>query len=298
MNESAIPAHALPLEGIVVLAQRWRRGEIGDACYAAQYFLHWQIALHGRRFASRRYKHDTRPDHIAWMADLERANGEEARTLLIRYFERYGFLGVIPNVCVALHAWLHDRWPLTLCEHIPNPGEMLKMQVRGTRAVTIFPEYPRMLQPVLNKPDAFAFMIHDLEHAYKFFHDRALHEAQKRFFSQVLTVIERGLLDDCLEDPVFLDKFNYLISDMNTHTMHGLQYLRAILIEHRLRDAGKQAWEGLSRQARGDVAAVMRLFDGYDGLGDEGQRNFPVEGAFCHSEEAAESQASSLHLPI
>ena len=287
MNGLTILTHALPLEGIAALAQRWRRDEIGDACYAAQYFLYWQIALHGRRFASRKFKKDSRPDRLDGLDALERARGEELQARLIHYFERYGFLGVSVNVCVALQAWLHGRWPLSLCEHIPDPLEMLRMQARGTRAVTVLPEHPRLLQPVLNKPNAFAFMAHDLEHAYKFFHDPGLHAMQKRFFSQILTVIEMGLLDDCMEDPAFRNKFHYLISDMNTHVMHGLQYLRAILIEHRLRAAGKQAWEGLSPQARDDIDAVMRIFDGYDYHAGGRQRIFPVDRVILHAEGVA-----------
>jgi hypothetical protein len=262
VNESSNPARViLPLERIATLAQRWRHGEIDDACYAAQYFLHWQIAMHGQRFASRRYKHDPRPNHIAWMTGLEQATGNEARSILAHYFERYGFLGVIPNVCMALHAWLLDRWPLTLREYIPSPEELLRMQVRGTRAVTVLSQAPRLLQPVLNKPHAFAFMVHDLEHAYKFFHDPALHAAQMAFFSQVLRVIESGVLDKNMKDPIFVERFNYLISDMNTHAMHSLQFLRAILIECHLRAAGKQAGERLSSHAQIEVDAVMRLFD-------------------------------------
>ncbi len=262
MNVAIQFAHALSLERVAALAQRRRRGEIGDACYAAQYFLHWQIALHGRRYASRRDKHDPRPNHEAWLADLERATGNEASSLLCHYFERYGFLGVIPNVCAALQAWLQDRWPLTLCEHIPSPEELLRMQVQGTRVVTVLAESPRLLQPVLNKPNAFAFMVHDLEHAYKFFHDPDLYHSQRRFFARVLTVLVQGWFDLYRQDPIFAEKFAYLISDMNTHALHSLQFLRAILIEHHLCAAGKQPWQPLSHDARIAVDDIMALFAG------------------------------------
>jgi hypothetical protein len=245
------------------LLRRRRVGDLGDSAYAALYFLHWQIAAHGRRFASRKFKDDPRPNSIAWLSDLEPAGGDELHARLIKYMGRYNFLGVIPNVSAALGAWLQGRWALSLYQRIPCPQEMLRMQVQGSRAVTVLAEYPRLLQPVLSKPNAFAFMIHDLEHAYKFFHDPDLHQGQRRFFSQVLGVIERGLLDDCMRDPMFVAKFDYLISDMNTHALHSLQYLRAILIEYHLRNAGKQAGERLPSQAQGEVDAVMRLFDGH-----------------------------------
>lgn len=262
-------------EPLANLLRRRHADDINDAAYAALYFLHWQVAIHGRRFASRRFKHDPRPNHIVWMMDVDRTAGDELQARLIRYFERYSFLGVIPNVCTALHAWLHGRWPLTLCEHVPSPEEMLRMQVQGSRAVTILSEYPRLLQPVLKKPSAFAFMVHDLEHAYKFFYDPDLHEGQKGFFSRVLNLIERGLFDDCMRDPVFVEKFNYLISDMNTHVMHSLQFLRAILIECHLRNEGKEARESMSQKAQAEVDAIMRLFNGCWDFVGEMQKQHP-----------------------
>ena len=61
---------------------------------------------------------------------------------LLHYLQRYGFLGVIANVPAALCAWLRESWPLSLFERIPSPEEVLEMQVRGTRPVTILPHFP------------------------------------------------------------------------------------------------------------------------------------------------------------
>jgi hypothetical protein len=262
MSEGSIQQNCIMKERILHLASGWRSGEIGDAAYASLYFLHSQVLHHGKRFASRKFKQDPRPDAARWLDELERLSGDNLLAGLLFYFERYGFLGVIPNVTAALRAWLNGRWPLSLCEHIPSPAEVLRMQVRATRPVTVLAGFPRFLQPVLKKPNAHAFMVHDLEHAYKFFSDPDIHEGQKRFFSQVLSSIESGIFDDYMRDTVFADKFDYLISDMNTHAMHSLQFLRAILLEYHLRDEGKQAGEILSREARAEIDAVMRWFGG------------------------------------
>ena len=247
-------------ERISRLSSLWRSAEIGDAAYASLYFLYSQILHHDKRFASRKFKQDPRPEASRWLEELERMSGADLRLRLLYYFERYGFLGVIPNVTAALCAWLNEQWPLRLCEHIPTPDEVLHMQVRAMRPVTVLAEGPRLFQPVLNKPNAHAFMVHDLEHAYKFFSDPDIHEGQKRFFSQALSSIESGIFDDYRKDSAFAGKFDYLISDMNTHEMHSRQFLKAILIEYHLRDEGKQAWEVLSREARAEIGAVMRLF--------------------------------------
>ena len=245
------------LARIPELALRWRSGALSDAAYAALYFLIWQIAMHGQRFASRKSKHDPRPDASKWLADLDRSTGRELELLLIDRIERYHFLGVIPNVSVTLSAWLRGAWPLLLTERIPTPEEVLHMQVEGRRPVTIVADYPRLLRPVLKKPNGFAFFVHDLEHAFKFFHDRHLHEGQRKFFELILRAVRQGLFSPYLSDVVFAEKFDYLISDMNTHVIHSLRFLGAILIECVLRREEKAPHETLSQTAEDEIAALL-----------------------------------------
>jgi hypothetical protein len=245
-------------ERIIRLARRRRGGEIGDAVYASLYFLCWQTALHGRRCAARKHRRDPRPDALAWWDELRGMDDEEARERLLHYLQRYGFLEVIANVPAALCAWLRGQWPLTLCEHIPDPEEVLRMQVRGTRPVTILREYPRLFQPVLNKANAYAFMVHDLEHAYKYFHDAELHRGQKGFFTAIERMLRQGVLDNYRRDSSFAGKFAYLIGDMNTHAEHSVQFLRAILVEYHLRREHKPPAGVLSTQARAAIEAIMR----------------------------------------
>jgi hypothetical protein len=249
------------VERIARLAQRRRSGEIGAAVYASLYFLCWQTAMYGRRCAARKYKRDPRPDPVAWWEELQGMDGEEMQECLLHYLQRYGFLGVIANVPAALCAWLGRRWPLSLCEHIPDPEEVLNMQARGTRPVTILSQYPRLVRPVLNRANAYAFMVHDLEHAYKYFHDPELHHGQKRFFAAIERVMRQGMLDGYRRDALFADKFAYLIGDMNAHVMHSLQYLKAILIEYHLRRERKPAGGVLSAKARGEIDALMRVLN-------------------------------------
>jgi hypothetical protein len=258
LTKPSLTDRAVLQERIAHLVRRRCNAECGDAVYAALYFLCWQTAMHGRRCAARKYKHDPRPDLVAWWNELQEMDDGEARGRLLHYLQRYGFLGVIANVPAALCAWLRKSWPLTLCEHIPSSEEVLDMQVRGTRPVTILSHYPRLLLPVLNKANAYAFMVHDLEHAYKYFYDPDLYRGQRRFFTAIERVLRLGILDDCLRDMLFADKFAYLISDMNTHVAHSLQFLRAILIEHHLRREHKPPRAMLSVASREQIEAVMQ----------------------------------------
>lgn len=263
------------LEYLTHSTTRWRAGEIGDASYAALYFLHWQVHSHGKRFASRKFKHDPRPDPSAWFEETANLPADAVRDYLVAYFERYQFLGIIHNVPVALVAWLKREWNLALCEHIPDPLAVLRMQVEGKRPVTVLSAWPRMLEPVLSKPNAFAFMIHDLEHAWKFFHDPEMHHRQRDFFRFMLEAVEAMTFADYLEDPVFAAKFDYVVSDMNTHIMHSSQFLRAILVEFHLRREGVPHHDALSQVARYEVSRLMSSLLGADWLAEVERRMIP-----------------------
>lgn len=234
-----------------------RRTHWDAAAFAALYFLHWQIAVHGRAFASRKRKDASRPDARAWLAAIQAAEGEGLQGLLLDYLERYQFRGVIANVPAALAAWLRGTWPLEVRDDIPSPREILRAQARGMRPVTAITAYPRMLKPVLTKPNAFAFFLHDVEHAYKFFHAPALYAGQRAFFAILEAAVDKGIFAPYLGDAVFVDKFHYLMSDMNTHPQHSRQYLRAILIEFYLRRDGKAPTAPLDRAVQRAINDAM-----------------------------------------
>lgn len=250
-------AESLLRDRIGALAERWRNGAIGDAQYATGYFLIWQIALHGARFASRKSRCDPRAAPKDWLDTIDHAEAGALTPALCGRLERHQFRCVIPAVPAALLAWLQGSWALRLTERIPSPREVLAMQGSGERPVTLLSAYPRMLEPVLSKANGFEFFLHDLEHAYKFFHDAALHAGQRAFFLAVAAALDGGCFGECLADPGFSARFDYLVSDMNTHVVHSLQYLRAILIERVLRVEGKAPNERMSAGGRDSIAALL-----------------------------------------
>lgn len=212
------------------------------------------MELHGTRFASRRYKDDPRPDGQQWLRDAGPLAGAALDTQLQLWLARYQFRNVIPNVGVALHRWLSGQWPLRLLQHIPSAREVLRMQVQGERPVTLIMDRERMLRPVLTKANGFAFMVHDLEHAYKFFNEPRLSTMQRNLFAALERACAGDIFAEDLLDAEFTVRFDYLISDMNTHPWHSLQYLRAILVERHLRSAAF----GLTPEAQARIAWVVR----------------------------------------
>lgn len=248
------------VQEILQWRRRWRSGDISAAEYAGVYFLLWQMAIHGQRFAARRYRHDDKPSLQSWRDAIAAGGAGELRSLLMHYFSRYQFTGISVDVSTALCAWLDDRWALDLREDIPLAVEVLASQAMGRRPVTLESRYPQMIEPMLHKANAFEFMVHDLEHGYKFFHDKGMHEAQQAFFQELSRVVMQGYFDAHCGDPVFAEKFRYLMSDMNTHPQHSGQYLRAILIEHYLTVEGKPLTGALSQEGQRVLARDLSCF--------------------------------------
>ncbi len=56
---------------------------------------------------------------------------------------------------------------------------------------------------------------------------------------------------------MFAQKFDYLISDMNTHAMHSLQYLQAILIDFHLRREGKHPSDKVSQYGWQQITGLL-----------------------------------------
>jgi len=257
-NQATEPTY--PLSRLAMLAAMVRAGALDAAGYVALYVLHWQVARYGRGVAQRRSRRDPPADGVEW---LSTAIASPARSeFLADLFARYELRGVRRRVGVTLQRWLCGDWRPTLLHAVPAPRTVLRMQAAGSRPVTVIGAYPRLLRPVLDKADAFAFVCHDLEHAWQFFHDPARREAQQRFARRLEHAWTAGAFDACLADPAFAAKFEYLAADMNTHVLHSLQYLRAILIEHHLRRAGLDPRARLPAAARAAVRAALAALIG------------------------------------
>ena len=123
---------------------------------------------------------------------------------------------------LALSRWIDGDWPIILSNRIPTPKEMLEIQAEGKRVVTWLPDEKG---PILDKADNWEFMLHDLMHAERFFYSPKLYKAQVGFF--------RWLNDQALE--ITGHEWDYLRSDMNTHPLHALQFLKHLLDSSRIK---------------------------------------------------------------
>lgn len=175
-------------------------------------------------FASLRQKHQTkwkgsrRQGALPLPKDLD----EDAHpNLVLRTHQLFGVGG---DAHSGLLGWCEDRYPLHLRTHIPSPLEMLEAQCAGQRIVTLLLDEEDQHRLIGRHKGALAFILHDLEHAHKFFGEPKLAIGQRRFFS----LLRNSFQSWSQFDLVFQEELNYALADMNSHPVHMLKYLKAI----------------------------------------------------------------------
>ncbi|GAB4021518.1 MAG: hypothetical protein Fur0010_24550 [Bdellovibrio sp.] len=209
-------------------------------------FMALQMHQFQKQFSSRATRFDPKPK---WPLDRQKLLSETLNSdLLLAWLKQRHFLFVIANAQTAMTNVLTKQWKAKILFHIPTPIEVLRYQSEGLRVVTVLWKKDRVLLPVLEKKNALDFILHDLEHLYKFEFDPALKKQQIVFAKFIQQALEKGLFDHFLSDPEFQKKFDYLASDMNTHPVHGLKFMKAMYLEYFLRHRIDQSNQTLSLQ--------------------------------------------------
>jgi hypothetical protein len=140
----------------------------------------------------------------------------------VRLDSHMGFWGLVSG-----------RYPLILRTDVPQPITMLQRQCRGERYVTYLNTKEDLNRPIGRFSGSFEFLMHDLEHAHKFFGDEEMFRGQVKFFNLLKAILPR--MQKWLVDPLFEKDLNYLMSDMNSHPVHLFKYLKAIVLTAELR---------------------------------------------------------------
>ncbi len=167
------------------------------------------------------YFYEKKYPNIKLRKSLE--SGEDFKLSLDRFvFKKIKFKAI-----VALKKWRDGEWAFKLEPRILLPKEILYYQAQGIRPVTL--KIQDTFEPILHKDDCLEFFVHDLEHGYMFFHDDELKKMQLKFFKGIYENIDLRVWAKYSHDKRFQYRFNYLISDMNTHLEHYKSYLYAML---------------------------------------------------------------------
>jgi hypothetical protein len=159
-----------------------------------------------------RVRHGRRADQGAWSRPWPVAGRGPALAWLARRRMR----GVSEAVLRALGEWSWGRRPAVLMKHIPAALDVLALQARGLRSVSMVDDHAAAAVGDPRHPDALSFVLHDLEHLEKF-SDPEHHAGQVGFFGCVL----RALADPGWQsidngfDEIWRADRDYVIADMN-----------------------------------------------------------------------------------
>ena len=160
----------------------------------------------------------------------QRLTGVQTVSELLEYFL---LKGVRLDSHLGFWGLVSGRYPLILRTDIPQPLAMLQRQCCGERYVTYLDREEDLEKPIGRFGGSFEFLMHDLEHAHKFFGDAELFRGQVNFFSLLKAILPS--LQTWISDPLFEKDLNYLMSDMNSHPVHLFKYMKAIVLTAELR---------------------------------------------------------------
>lgn len=220
-----------------------------DHVLVASFVLLNLHARHGRQWLSGPRRARSR---ISPSTDLNQTLSQFGFELTTRQSEKLQGLGSLPELFrhffmrglvldshEGLVGWMEGRYPLELRLDIPSPAEMLDVQCQGRRYVTLLGEPEQLMQRQGRHRDACDFLLHDFEHAHKFFGDPVLHQGQVRFFRH-LRATQRWLESWRQSDAEFAKDLDYLMADMNSHPVHLIKYLKAVVLSAEIRRTGER----------------------------------------------------------
>ena len=134
----------------------------------------------------------------------------------LRLFARRRVRGVPEPVAAGLCAWSRGERPVDLLEEVPTAEQVLLLQARGRRCVSLISDDRARAHGDPRHPDGLSFALHDLCHVEKFVNPEH-HLGQVGFFRAVAGALGSASFRQLQErfDQLWLSDRNYVIADMN-----------------------------------------------------------------------------------
>lgn len=150
---------------------------------------------------------------------------------------------------------------IQILDYIPTPLQVLEMQSRGFRCVTLLRTPNWFNHTFEHKRNLRDFVIHDLEHIWQLFESPKISQAQIKFSKKLLELTRKGYFIFLQTDPDLSKEFDYIISDMNTHPAHTYATLKSLITRKKLRSAemGKLRLDSVQEN---EISDIMQHFDG------------------------------------
>ena len=143
-------------------------------------------------------------------------------------FMNFNLKAIPESINRTMLQWISGNWNIEMLHHIPNSRELLRLQVKNTRCITVIIDPKKIDSLVLNTRDPLSFVLHDLMHADQFFSQKESLKGQLGFYKLINDIYEKSELRYLLKNNIeFKKEFEYIASDMNAYVIHLFKCLKS-----------------------------------------------------------------------
>lgn len=154
----------------------------------------------------------------------------------VELFSNYNLKGVPLTINHTMLNWYRGIWSIECLSYIPAPRELLHLQVKNTRCITVITDPSKIDSLILKSRDPLSFLFHDLMHAHQFFSQRESLIGQLGFYHLIYAIYDKSELKTILKSDLnFKKEFEYISSDMNAYVIHLFKCLKSSIsrtLEH------------------------------------------------------------------
>jgi hypothetical protein len=150
-------------------------------------------------------------------------------------FSRYNLKGIPESINRTMKNWIDGRWSIVALEYIPTSRELLKLQVKNTRCITLITDPEKIAELVFGTRDPLSFVLHDLMHADQFFSQTDSLRGQLGFYQLIDGIYDLKETKALLKsEGSFKKEFEYVASDMNAYVIHLFKCLKSSIYRTQL----------------------------------------------------------------
>lgn len=143
-------------------------------------------------------------------------------------FANFNLKAIPLSINKTMINWHLGLWAIVVFEYIPSPRELLKLQVKNNRCITLITDLEKIDSLVFGSRDPLSFVLHDLMHADQFFSQTNSLKGQLGFYQRIDSIYNKEELKFYLKsNNSFKGEFEYVSSDMNAYVIHLFKCLKS-----------------------------------------------------------------------
>lgn len=143
-------------------------------------------------------------------------------------FTNFNLKAIPESINQTMIHWKNNLWSIEVLEYIPTSRELLNLQVKNKRCITLITNSKQIDTLILKVRDPLSFALHDLMHAEQFFSQIESQKGQLGFYHLIERVYDSAYVQDNFKlDSNFKNEFEYVASDMNAYVIHLFKCLKS-----------------------------------------------------------------------